>query len=127
MTTNGSSGSGRKQTLPAKIADVNNIDVAATKRRKLEDEKGAAEKKMTANQSQRATVEDSDDDNDDLPCYSLVGVPKNPRSILEAADGSDNNIEEITGPMQDKSTNTGSAADSEDDKEEVAEETAKEE
>lgn len=87
--------------LPPKIANVNNTDAATAKRRKLDQEQKAAEK-AAANQShsQCASVEDDNDD-DDLPVFPLGGIPKNPKSLLEAADGSNNDeIEEITHPKQ---------------------------
>jgi hypothetical protein len=72
----------RKRVLAASLASTDNVDLAAVKRRKLE-EAIAAQR-----QQRQPSVEDIDDDDEDLTSNTNLR-PQNASHILEAADGSD--------------------------------------
>lgn len=75
----------RKRVLAASLASTDNVDVAAVKRRKLE-EAIAAQR-----QQRQPSVQNADVDDDDLTSNTNIR-PRNASCILEAADGSDDDV-----------------------------------
>jgi len=101
----------RKRTLAPILADPDNVDAAAVKRRKLE---------AVLRQQRQPSVETVLDDPDDSP--PLNYPPRKASTILEAADGSDDDeiMDDIgLGPSQfaDESSGVSDNGDCDDDKE----------
>jgi len=100
----------RKHTLASKLSSADNIHEDAVKRRKgTEVQTENATKGSTGNQKSSATTSryscqasiEVVDDEDDAPIRHNAGCPKNPDSILEAADGSNDDSQS---PQESSST-----------------------
>ena len=76
----------RKRTLAPILADPDNVDAAAIKRRKLE---------ADLRKQRQPSVESIIDDRDDLPPPNNPGPPRKASTILEAADSSDDEDESM--------------------------------
>ena len=76
----------RKHVLAASLASTDNVDVAAVKRRKLE-EAVAAQR-----QQRQPSVEDVEDDDNGHSSNTNLR-PRDASRILEAADGSDDDVQ----------------------------------
>ena len=86
----------RKRTLASKLTSEDNAYMAMFKKRKLPET--SVNPPNLPRQNRRTSVEIMDDADDIQPYPS--GQPKNPTAIIEAADGSDDNLSPMPGQNQ---------------------------